>query len=277
MKIGISTAALKQSGPLEPLLPQLIGENFREIELVVDNPPNLPDEYSHDRIEALIRLRESNELTYIVHSPYFDINPMSTIPKVRNFALDMIEDAFRFAHSIQARLVVVHTGYAQPYWRKDRHLSECLWGSFQYTANRLHEYERHYGVSVSIENGFHHYGPMNGPFAPLHVGITSLELLQIVTHVSGKLGITLHIAKVPLSGLDLVQYLQDIGPLINHVHVTWTHSEAIEIVLEYLIKIGYQQCLMIESPLREAPRLQMYLLSLIDKLTHQMTLEGGLK
>jgi len=226
---------------------------FEGVEFIPDLSPNLPEEISLERIVKLMDLKAELGLEFTVHNIFYDINMTSLVPRVRALAFELTEDVLRFAASVEASAVIVHTGYRFGAWRSKPKQMEM----FDRICTDTHEWlslkSNEFNVPILLENGNYYLSARNSVKHPLHIGITAADLIELVTIPREPLDVCFDVGKAYFSVDDwsvdqVLEYLEAVRPYLKEIHMNAFdgYEECCPPVLERLKEIGFDGPLVFE-------------------------------
>lgn len=194
---------------------------FRAAQLTPDQAPNLYSEFPPGRRKSLQRLAEDLGIAVHLHNVFYDINPVSLVPEVRDMALRVTEQMFDLAVDVAAKSVTVHPGYMFGGWRRDEVQRERFWREAAWPLARLGEIARDRHVRLLLENGSYFITTATGfrP-RPLHIGIEPGELRLIVEMCGENACVALDINKAIHSDVAPVAFVEAFGPRIGQLQVS---------------------------------------------------------
>jgi sugar phosphate isomerase/epimerase len=210
---------------------------FRSVQLTPDQTPNLCSELSTDRITRIRERARTLDVTIHLHNVFYDINPASLVPPVRELALQVTREVFALGAALNARTVTVHPGYMFPGWRRNPLQAELFWRDAVRAFADLASIADAFGVPLLLENGSYHLttAAMTGTI-PLHLGIRPDELTRIVQLCGPGTGIVLDIGKSIHSGVDPMVFATMMGDRIRQIQVSTfsRHGESAKAVITAL-------------------------------------------
>lgn len=229
-------------------------QGFDAVQLTPDQTPNLTEELTTSRREAIRKLAASYGLSVSLHNVFYDINLMSVVPAVADGALQITKDVFRLARDLSADEVVVHPGYMFPGWRRDQWQRELFWANAQVSLGRLCNAAMAFGVRVLFENGSYCLTTMDqSPRVPLHVAITPLELKQVLDLTQRRANVCLDVNKALRSGFALTEFVDAAGAELRQLQMSTVsdHWREIEPMLNRVIARGFDGTIVLEGSRRE--------------------------
>lgn len=167
------------------------------------------DHYREEDIETLFSVLRDNRLKCTLHSPYQDLSPGSSDPKIREVTFNRYLQIIELSDRLKPELVVFHPGFDS--WRFQGIVDQWFTHSLD-TWSRVLRASEGIGVPLALENVF--------DFAPDH-------LLQLLSNIdSPRLGLcfdTGHynvFAKRPLS-----RWIEMFRPFLVEVHLHDNHGK----------------------------------------------------
>ena len=107
------------------------------------------DSYSDEEIGIINGVFREGGLKKIVHGPFLDLNPGSRDREIRELTLERFKRVFEFCEKLDARHVVLHTGFDPIFYKDASHLflNLCLpvWEDAAKAASAK-------GITIAIEN-----------------------------------------------------------------------------------------------------------------------------
>jgi len=222
-RMGVNNA-VKFENPVEEFL-DFIKTDFSAAELVCDSPGNLPSDFDSERIKIIRDLSESRDIRISLHAIYLDINPVSVVPQVREFAVDELKKSIELASDLGAGVVTMHAGYCFHWWRIDpakkrifdEHAADvfCMLGDFAQDC----------GVVIGIENGSWFLGTpkknqLGDGLTPMHFCIDAREHFDFIKKIDHScVGVTFDITKSFCSGNDVIKHFKLLSKNIVNVHL----------------------------------------------------------
>jgi len=193
--------------PLKDFIIKAVNEGFRNIEII--------DDWNHKlnlrRVKELMELRRSYSLRYLVHAPFDGINISTPQTFLRKASLKLIERSMRNAHKIEAKLIVIHSGFKSPF---DYLKPKTTWNIFLDVLKFIDKIASELDIYVGIENM-----PSNS-FALIHSHKDAIAFLNEMKSSLEKIGLTLDIGHSNTIGNDEIkEFLSSLGNHIIHVHV----------------------------------------------------------
>lgn len=205
MKIYLSSLA----GILRPLrnfLLKAIGLGFNNIEVL--------DEWSHKlddkRIRELLELKRNYSLNYVVHAPYDGINISTPQRSLRKAALKLIETSMQSARYLDARLIVLHSGFKSPL---DFIKPKTTWNIFLDVLKRIDKIANDLDIYVGVEN------MPSGGNALIESCEEAMMLIEEVQALE-RIGLTLDVGHSNTVGTyEARNYLLKAGEHLFHLHI----------------------------------------------------------
>lgn len=205
MKIYLSSLA-GISKPLKSFVVKAANLGFNNIEIL--------DEWGHrldgKRVQELVELKRSYSLNYVVHAPYDGINISTSQRVLRIAALKLIERSMKYAHNLEAKLVVVHSGFKSPL---DYLKPKTSWNLFLEVLKHLNKLASDLDIYVGIEN------MPSGTVAIIQSCKEALMLIE-ETRTLDKVGLTLDVGHSnTISTHETRNYLLKASEHLLHIHL----------------------------------------------------------
>ena len=222
-RVGLNNA-VKFNDPVEDFLESIKGE-FNAAELICDFPGNLPSDITPERRKVIKNMCEENDIRISVHSVYLDINPVSVVPEVRNFAAREIKKAIKLASDIGAGVVTIHAGYLFHWWRLDLHEREVFFKNASEIFPELGDFAFDHNVILGIENGSWFIGTpkinsLGDKLIPIHFCIDPVEHFDFLNEINHKcVGVTFDISKSFCSGNNVLEHYKLLSKKVVNVHL----------------------------------------------------------
>ena len=241
MEIGLSMLFCLGE-PFKSLMKRLREVDVRHVELLDEGLHRLENE----RVKALKKVAESQDLKLTLHSPFADINIAAPNPVLRRVILKLQKKSIVHAHQLDCRVWVFHpglkTGVSSFYPGKD-------WQLNLESVRTLLRFARNHDVEIAIENV-----PEPHPFL-----MKSAEDFSCFYDELGEdMGLTLDIGHAHLN--DQIQnFIKRFSDIIVHVHVSDNDGASDshlgigygnidwESVAEMIKGVGYNNVVMLES------------------------------
>ena len=159
--------------------------------------------------ERVLALLSSFDFSYTVHSP--PINPAS--PLLAPISEKIIKSSLEFSSLIDARVLVIHSGYLVP---KDQIPRARALEVLANTVRACAEYADDRGVLIGIENG---------DFGPSHICRRTSDVVGIVEKIGmDSVGMTFDFGHAHLVETyyksSLLEAIREALPYIVHVHIS---------------------------------------------------------
>ncbi|OKY77858.1 MAG: Sugar phosphate isomerase/epimerase [Candidatus Methanohalarchaeum thermophilum] len=194
-----------------------IGESdIQQVELYCGSP-FLKKWNTSDYIEEIKKIKEelnTQDLNSSVHSPHYDLNISTWNSGVRKVVLEEIKKTFKAANLIGSNLVVVHPGYVPSRkFSREKALQKMI-----DNLRELVDVAENFDIMIGLENLSRHSKAL---------GVLPRELNMVLDEVDSKnLGITFDVAHAnTISSMSPVEYIQEIGDRIIHVHLSDNRGE----------------------------------------------------
>jgi sugar phosphate isomerase/epimerase len=194
---------------------------FSGVELIPDQFPNLYSDLSGSRAKTTIDELRRRNLIALFHNVFYDINLVSLVPEIQDFAFTITEKVFRIAQEFESPAVTIHPGYMFSGWRSDSSQSCRFWESAEKAMSRLGKLGKKYGIRPLLENGSYYVTTASGsPPKPLHIGITPEELAKLVRAGGSDIGVCLDFGKMVASTHPLQEFLKCVGSAIEQIQAS---------------------------------------------------------
>lgn len=80
------------------------------------------DTYTKEEIDKINSVFEKKGLKKIIHGPFFDLNPGSRDPKIRDFTAARFMETFDFCAKLRTDHIVLHSGFDPIFYKDSPHL-----------------------------------------------------------------------------------------------------------------------------------------------------------
>lgn len=252
MKLSLSTLLFPEK-PVEGAVEEAAKLGFPAVEIIYDMPHFSP-ELDEKRLKGLHDLIVSLGLDATVHSSFWDLNPMSHHPAVRELSIAQAKNSILACDILEAGMVTVHPGRCT-YWMREDTFSQARDWYREYMLE-CWGYARELGVKLAVETG------MGAADYPRTVN----QIVELAGYFEG-LGVTIDVAHMFISAHeagsrdpegDIVGAIDNIGDKLYDVHLHDNHgvtdehlvpgkgSVDFERVLEALKAAGYDGPLVLE-------------------------------
>ena len=237
MRIGASTAIYwnYKEHDLLTAMKHMCDMGFSCVEILCEHPfyTNWATEDAEKEKESIKELLDSYELDVSVHAPYHDLNIASLNPGIRSETVRQLREAIEVASDLNGEVLVVHPGFV---------------ASRKYPKGMAH------GIMVDTLIGLENIA--NKPKA---LAVHATELVRTVADVGSKnLRVTFDVAHANTIGTTLIDFVDTLGKLIKHVHVSdnkgfddhlpiGVGNIDYRVVISKLIENGYKGLLIIEG------------------------------
>ncbi|MHC1601574.1 MAG: sugar phosphate isomerase/epimerase family protein [Candidatus Nezhaarchaeales archaeon] len=198
--------------PLKDFVVRAANEGFKNIEIIDDWGHRL----NSRKLKELMELRSSYSLKYLVHAPFDGINISTPQPSLRRVSLKLIGKSMEKAHEIEAKLIVVHSGFKSPF---DYLRPETTWNIFLDVLKFMNKVASDLDIYVGIENM-----PSNA-FALIHSHRDAMMLLDKISSLE-RIKLTFDVGHSnTISNDEVREFLLSVGDYIIHVHVHDNNGE----------------------------------------------------
>ncbi|MEM0232447.1 MAG: sugar phosphate isomerase/epimerase family protein [Candidatus Nezhaarchaeales archaeon] len=205
MRIYLSSLA-GISKPLKSFVVKAANLGFNNIEIL--------DEWGHrldgKKVQELMELKRGYSLNYVVHAPYDGINISTPQRVLRKASLKLIEKSMRYAHDLEAKLIVVHSGFKSPL---DYLKPRTSWNLFLEVLKQLNKLASDLDIYIGIEN------MPSGTVAIIQSCEEALTLIEEVQTLD-RVGITLDVGHSnTISIHEARNYLLRVSKHLLHIHL----------------------------------------------------------
>lgn len=197
---------------------QLAGESsIKRIHLIPDQFPNLYSCFTDSRISELQKLKSKFDIDISVHNVFYDINPLSLVPSVAEFALQVTKDVALLGKSLGSQSLTIHPGYIYPGWSADPSQRKRFEGEIDEKIKILVDSVGEIGLQCRFENGSYCLTSlMSERRTPFHYGVFADELRKVVeSHTDAR--VCLDIGKVFASNLTIDEFVVKFHERIKEV------------------------------------------------------------
>lgn len=208
MELAVSTLFCLHR-PLEEALPEIIRSRTGCIELVDAGPHTL----NQTRVERLLEVKSSYDLSYALHTPFADINIAADDPFIREALLRRLEISIRWASVLEARTLVFHPGNSTAV---ERFSPGSAWRHNLESIRRLARYADNYGVEIMVEN-------VPEPFPYVLKSVKDFE--RFFDELGDEIRMVLDVAHANIRG-EIEGFVESFGDRIGHVHVSDNDGES---------------------------------------------------
>ncbi len=241
MEIGLSMLFCLGE-PFRSLVRRLREVDVSHVELLDEGLHRLENE----RIKALKKVAESQDLKLTLHSPFADINIAAPNPVLRKTILKLQKKSIVHAHQLDCQVWVFHpglkTGVSYFYPGKDWHIN-------LESVRTLWRFARKHDVEIAIENV-----PEPPPFLMKNVE----DFSRFYDELGEDIGLTLDVAHANLNN-EIQEFIMRFSDKIVHVHVSDNDGTSDshlgigygnidwERVAGMIKEVGYSNVVMLES------------------------------
>jgi sugar phosphate isomerase/epimerase len=192
--------------PLRSFLTRAVELGFNNIEIL--------DEWGHrlndKRKRELLELKRSYSLNYVVHAPYDGINISTPQRSLRRAALKLIETSMQYAQYLDAKLIVLHSGFKSPL---DFMKPKTTWNIFLDVLKEIDRLAKDLDIYVGVEN------MPSGGYALIESCEEALMLMEEAQALE-KIGLTLDVGHSNTIGTyEARDYLLRASNHLFHLHV----------------------------------------------------------
>lgn len=152
MRIGLSTLLFPNGNPKDVVeLAQRLDIEYIE---VIFDMPHFPPDSSSEKLAELGEHIDDADLRTRVHGRFWDLNPISQYPELRELALERVKESIRACSSLKGDVVTIHPGRC---WvKKDMDYFQKCQNWFQEYFEEASSYAKEQGVTLALETGSHH-------------------------------------------------------------------------------------------------------------------------
>lgn len=257
--------AVAYGATFEDFISKAYDNGFREVQLIPDQEPNLYTDLSGDRLRQILELKDSLGMTFHVHNVFYDINPVSLVPAVRQAAFDITRQVLETSRSMQAKSVTVHPGYMFAGWRRDEVQRSRFWRYAEDAMIQLADLAAEFDMPVLIENGSYYLCTASGPHrTPLHLGISPQEVRHLIELSGNRLKVALDINKAIRSGYPIPEFINELSGFIWQLQLSTATSYIAEISQVLSLLDQRSIAVVLEGSLEEAKDAAALLLKLSE-------------
>jgi len=151
LKLGTSIYTYLWDMNVHDALKRVAGFGFKYIE-IMSTPPHVYVLDTDQKARAALRkVLEDNKLQLISMNPSYgsNINLAATIPEIRDFGVNLIQETIKLTHDIGGQMVIVVPGHLHPLMPAP---FETAWGWSRDSIKRCAETAEKYGVTIALEN-----------------------------------------------------------------------------------------------------------------------------
>lgn len=187
MELGLSTLMFSNGTP-ETGIELASKLDLDCVEIILDTP-HFPLQPDPARMKKLGKSTRSEGLDVRAHGRFWDINPTSLYPSLRELTIDQTIESVKLCHLLGGDVVTIHPG--RSWFRENEELFNKCKAWFQDYLEECSDFARERGIVISVETGSH---GADYPSEPE-------ELLQAVQGFED-VGITLDLGHAFLSAWD---------------------------------------------------------------------------
>lgn len=189
-------------GSVESNVDKLIAHGAENVELMLDGEGWNDFHLCMDELAATL---VKKHIGYSVHVPVWDMNLTSECAHLRNAVLESYKATIAFASRIEARHVVLHTG-----WCSDPHFSKELGRSRARAAlEKLVEFNKVYDQLLLVEN-------IGSPAASL---FTKRQFVDFLDGFPGNVGYVVDIGHAHINKWQIEPLLHELGNRLYALHI----------------------------------------------------------
>jgi sugar phosphate isomerase/epimerase len=237
MKLGLSSL-LFPGKPVEEVVEAVAKLGFQYLEVIRDMPHFTPG-LDVSRLKKLRELIDSHGLGATVHASFWDLNPMSHYPVLRELAISQTKDCIRACDALGGDVITVHPGRC---WFKEngelfnkaknwykKFIAECL------------ELSRELGITLAVESGSYHadYPHATEEFEEVAKGLEGLGVTLDVGHVY----ISATAEGKPSPQRSIIEAIQEMKSRLANVHLHDNHGTRDEHLPPGRGEINFEQVL----------------------------------
>lgn len=210
---------------------QFCGESsIKRLHIIPDQFPNLYSDFSNSRITGIQNLISKFELDISVHNVFYDINPLSLVPSVAEFALQVTKDVALLGKKLGSQSLTIHPGYIYPGWSADPSQRKRFEHEIEGKIKALVDSIGEIGVQCRFENGSYCLTSLSSEQrTPFHFGVFANDLLKVVdSHMDAS--ICLDIGKITASNLIVEEFVEKFQNKIKEVQ--FSNIESLNKIIE---------------------------------------------
>jgi sugar phosphate isomerase/epimerase len=197
---------------------QFAGESsIKRIHFIPDQFPNLYSSFQESRISDLKNLKSKFDLDISLHNVFYDINPLSLVPSVAEFALQVTKDVALLGQNLGSQSLTIHPGYIYPGWSADPSQRKRFEGEIGEKIRILVDSVGELGLQCRFENGSYCLTSLlSERRTPFHYGVFAEDLRKVVeSHTDAR--VCLDIGKVFASNLTIKEFIEKFQERIKEV------------------------------------------------------------
>ena len=176
---------------------------YRAVELIPDQTPNLLGELTAERRSGLASLSRELGIVPYVHSIFYDLNPVSVVPEVRDHSMAVIRRCAELCLELGGHTITAHPGYQFPGWSSSDWQASVFLDAVGKAREALSDLADSLPVNLFLENGSYFLTTKESDHRrPLHYGVAIDELERLLAGASPRVGLCLDIGKAAASKLD---------------------------------------------------------------------------
>ncbi len=212
MKIGASVAVYwnYKDHNLPAAIDHMCDMEFSCVEIVCEHPfyTNWATKDADKERELIKESLNSYDLNVSVHAPYHDANIASFNPGIRSEVVRQLREAVDVASDLNAEVLVAHPGFVA----SRKYPRNIIYEIMIDTLIDITDYASGADMIIGLENL---------ASKPKAFAVHAKELLKIVEDVGSKnLRATFDVAHANTIGTPIIDFIDELGPLIKHVHVS---------------------------------------------------------
>ena len=212
MKLALSTLLFPRK-TVEEAVKQAADIGFNSVEILYEIPHFIP-KIDYEKLEGLRDLLKSLGMTSTLHASFWDLNPMSQHPAIRETAILQTKDSIHACDILGSELVTIHPGRCIYHMMDDMFAQAKNW--YREYMLECWAYARDLGVKLAVESGM----------APTDYPNTSDQMAELTGYFEN-LGVTIDVAHMYIRATaagdrdpegEIVRALFELGKRVYNVH-----------------------------------------------------------
>lgn len=260
MKFGISYSNY-YGMKFENFISKILPYDFKAVQLIPDQDPNLYNNFSSNRIDKLLDLKYENELQYSIHNVFYDINLLSLVPDVKENSFKITKKVIEFAKRIEAKNLTLHLGYIFPGWQKDKYQNKNYWINAEEVVHRIIELSEKYEINILFENGSYHLCTKKGrKKIPFHIAISPAEINRIFQLSNDKINLCFDFNKALSTDHTMKSFLEIISHKVSEIQISDLKKENF-IYLKEILSTNKNSLLIFENSIKKSVEMRNQILA----------------
>jgi len=237
MKLGLSSLLFPEK-PVEETVEVLSKLRVQHFEVIRDMPHFTPG-LDVSRLKKLRELIDSHGLGATVHASFWDLNPMSHYPVLRELAISQTKDCIRACDILGGSVVTVHPGRC--WFKKNGELFNKAKNWYKNFIVECSELAQELGVTLAVESGTHHadYPRTTGEFEEVAKDLEDLGVTLDVGHVY----LSAAMEGKPSPQRSIIEAIQEVKDRLTNVHLHDNHGTRDEHLPPGRGEINFEQVL----------------------------------